>query len=115
MEDIIFEHDRPWYSLVVSVRMPRITRSNEEVEEELYGEMQEWNPSLLTSVKAVRILCRPEMLWRKERGSLLVSFEGKEEYEYATREGIFVYGEHCRTAPYRPRCDGPLPRPDLEE
>jgi hypothetical protein len=83
--------------------MPRFTRSNEEVEEELDGEMREWNSTRTNSVKAVRILCRPEVLWKKERGSLLVTFESRLEYEEAIQDGIFVFGERCKTVPYRPR------------
>jgi hypothetical protein len=43
------------------------------------------------------------MLLEKERGLLLVSLEAREEFEEAIREGIFVYGECCKTAPYRTR------------
>jgi hypothetical protein len=102
-DDLAFEHNRSWYSLVVSAPMPRFRHTNEEVEEEMVREMQEWNMTRLNGIKGARILCRPEELWKKTRGSLLVSFEAFEEYQEAIREGIFIYGEQCKTAPYKSR------------
>jgi predicted HAD superfamily hydrolase len=103
MEDLVFEHNRAWHNLVVLVPMPKYRRSNEEVKEELDEEMQQWNPTCFSSVKGMRILCRPEMLWRQMRGSLLISFEAKEEYKVIIHEGIYVYGERCQAMPYKPR------------
>jgi len=74
--------------LVVSIQLPKFTRSSEEVEEELFREMQERNTTQVDSTKAVRILCKPDDLWKKARGSLSVSFEVLEAYEEAIWEGV---------------------------
>ena len=105
---IVFEHDRSWHSVVVSgIQMPEgaggLGRSIGQIEEMLGEELLDWNLRLGHSLKSVRLLCREDDIWGKERGSLLVSLEDKQEAELAIREGIFMYGEHCRVMPYRPR------------
>jgi hypothetical protein len=94
------EHGTAWLLHFDCHGLPR----NEEVEEELIREMQEWNLTQARSVKAVQILCRPDDLWKKTRGLLMVSFKTLEEYEETIHEGIFIYGECCRTMPYRLCC-----------
>jgi hypothetical protein len=52
-------------------------------------------------IAGIWLLCQPDDIWKKERGSLMISFEAKEDYERVIWDGIFVFGELCRTAPYR--------------
>jgi hypothetical protein len=116
MEEIVFEHDKAWYSVVIGgiqLRSPKC-----KSEEWIWDEMLLWNETLHSGVKAVRLLCHPEELLEREKGSLLVSFEEKEDYEKVLRDGVFAYGKRYKSAPYRPRrnfSNPPLsPRPILD-
>lgn len=104
MDDIIFEHDRAWFNLVVGgIKLPPVRRNVELVGGQLWDEIVEWNAALRSGVKWARFLCREDDLMEKERGSLLISFETKEGYEKVLRDGVYAFGEYCKTAPYRPR------------
>jgi hypothetical protein len=116
---IVFEHDRMWHSVVISgIQMPkgagRLGRRIHKIGEELHEEMLNWNPRLCHSLKNTRLLCREEDLLGKERGSLLVSFEDKTDIEHAIQEGVFMFGECCRVAPYRPQRKS-YSHPDLRQ
>jgi hypothetical protein len=100
-DEIVFEHDRIWYNVVVGgIRLPRHRDNLAEVEKELCTEILEWNRTFGT-IKWARLLCREEDLWKKDRGAFLISFEGREQYEKVLRDGAFAFGEHCKASPYR--------------
>jgi hypothetical protein len=101
MEDVIFECDRTWYSLVVTVPMPKKACDNEEIEESMLEEIQRWNPSRAAGIKAVWILLRQGTLWNT-KGSLMISYDRKEVYEEVRHEGWYINGERCRISPYKP-------------
>jgi hypothetical protein len=101
-EEIVFEHDRAWYNVVVGgIQVPDFRRNIAVTEDLIWDELKEWNMTVRSGVKSTRLLCRPEDYWDKERASLLISFETREGYERVLREGLYAFGEHCRAAPYR--------------
>jgi hypothetical protein len=103
IEWVVFELDKAWHSVVIGgVQSPR-GRTVLMVEETLQEEMLEWNPVLRKNVKSLRLLCRKDDIWEKERGSMLVSFEERGDFERAIQDGVYMFGEHCQATPYKPR------------
>jgi hypothetical protein len=106
MDEIVFEHDRAWHNVVIGgIQMPfvRIGMHKEGVEDEMRDEMRKWNTELRSGVKRLRLLCHPDNLREMDRISLVVSLDTKEGYEKVIRNGVFMFGEHRKTTPYRSR------------
>jgi hypothetical protein len=79
--------------------MPAHMHDVKDAEEQIWDELLVRNAILQSGIKLVQLLCQPVDVW-KERGSLMISFEEKEDYKRVIQDGIFVFGELWRTPPY---------------
>jgi hypothetical protein len=101
---MIVESDSSWNSVVISnVKIPKNRGDVWAVEQALCEELGAWNPILHHGVKNVQVMCRIEDVLNKDRRAVRISFDSEDEVEHVLRRGIYLYGEHCRVAPYQPQ------------
>ena len=107
--------DTPWHRVVIH-GIPKESDETETnwVEGDLHTELQQYNPTYLWPKLPImdrhyRVLCRKEDWSQREVVSVCCTFPDGAMARQAIRNGLAVFGAHCRVSPYRPSSKAQTP------
>jgi hypothetical protein len=82
MDGVVFKHNRVWHSIVArGIKMPAHMCDVKDAKDQIWHDLLAWNAISQSDIESIQLLCQPDDIWTKERKSLMISFEAKEDYE----------------------------------
>ncbi|KAF8955421.1 hypothetical protein BDZ97DRAFT_1926834 [Flammula alnicola] len=111
--DLNVELDVPWYGIVVhdipAMPLAAAFKGEEGGGNDLWDALEGEAGLAGQDIKDLRLLCRIEEMDEREHMSVKIMLEDSRICQHLKRNGVFLFGTHCRVSEYRRRKKHPPP------